>query len=112
MAVEDLEYWVKTRKIDRKKLFLGLPFYGYSFGPNGTSSMTYAKIVADFPGAENNDELKMPDGSTMYYNGIPTIRKKVRLARKKAGGIMFWQLMGDAKGEKSLVQAINEIIFP
>ena len=50
----------------------------------------------------------MPDGSIMYYNGIPTIKKKVKLAKEKAGGVMFWQLGGDAPGDKSLVNAINE----
>lgn len=52
MAVEDLDYWINVRKIDRKKLYLGLPFYGYAFGPNGASSMSYKDIVATFPGAE------------------------------------------------------------
>jgi hypothetical protein len=112
MAVEDLQYWGDIRKLDRKKLYLGLPFYGYSFGPKGASSMSYNQIVTTFPGAEKKDELKMPDGSRMYYNGIPTIRKKVKLAKKDAGGIMFWQLMGDAPGEKSLVRAINEAAKP
>lgn len=54
----------------------------------------------------------MPDGSRMYYNGIPTIQKKVKLARKNAGGVMFWQLMGDASGEKSLLRAINQVAYP
>lgn len=112
MAVEDLEYWTKTRKLNPKKVYLGVPFYGYSFGKNGASSMTYSDIVAKFPGAEKKDQLKMPDGSTLYYNGIPTIVKKVKLARNNAGGIMFWQLMGDTTGEKSLLRAINNTAYP
>lgn len=112
MAAEDLEYWTKTRNIDKNKIYLGVPFYGYSFGKNGASSMSYRDIVATFPKAEKKDELKMPDGSIMYYNGIPTIRKKVKLAMKNAGGIMFWQLMGDTTGDKSLLRAINETAYP
>lgn len=108
MAVEDLDYWTKTRKLDKKKLYLGLPFYGYGFGPKGASSMSYKDIVSTFPKSEKKDELKMPDGSTLYYNGIPTIKKKVKLAKENAGGVMFWQLGGDAPGDKSLVKAINE----
>ena len=50
----------------------------------------------------------MPDGSTLYYNGIPTIQKKVQLAKKNAGGIMFWHIGGDATGDKSLVGVINK----
>ncbi|MBL7698297.1 MAG: hypothetical protein JNK79_09070 [Chitinophagaceae bacterium] len=108
MAVEDLDYWANTRKLDPKKMYLGLPFYGYAFGPKGASSMQYKDIVKTFPKSEKKDQLKMPDGSIMYYNGIPTIRKKVKLAKEKAGGVMFWQLGGDAPGDKSLVAAINE----
>ena len=108
MAVEDLDYWANTRKLDRKKLFLGLPFYGYSFGPQGASSMMYKDIVSTFPKSEKKDELKMPDGSTLYYNGIPTIQKKVQLAKKNAGGIMFWHIGGDAAGDKSLIGVINK----
>lgn len=112
MAVEDLDYWVNQRKLDKKKLYLGVPFYGYSFGKSGAGSMSYRDIVATFPGAEKKDEWKMPDGSRLYYNGIPTIQKKVKLAMKNAGGIMFWQLMGDTTGEKSLLRAINEVAYP
>jgi hypothetical protein len=108
MAVEDLDYWGNTRKLDKKKMYLGLPFYGYSFGPNGASSMSYKDIVSTYPKSEKKDQLKMKDGSTLYYNGIPTIQKKVQLAKKNAGGIMFWQLAGDAEGDKSLLTAINK----
>jgi hypothetical protein len=107
MAVDDLDYWANTRKLDRKKMYLGLPFYGYSFGPNGASSMSYKDIVSKFPKSEKKDELKMADGATLYYNGIPTIKKKVQLAKKNAGGIMFWHIGGDAPGDKSLVTVIN-----
>jgi GH18 family chitinase len=112
MAVEDVEYWTRARKLDPKKVYLGVPFYGYSFGKSGASSMSYNDIVNTFPGSEKKDELKMPDGSTLYYNGIPTIKKKVKLAMKSAGGVMFWQLMGDTQGDKSLLKAINETAYP
>jgi hypothetical protein len=31
------------------------------------------------------------------------------LAKQKASGVMIWQLQGDAPGEHSLLQAINEV---
>jgi GH18 family chitinase len=55
------------------------------------------------------DEWMMPDGNVLYYNGLPTIRRKTELAMKEAGGIMIWQVMGDAPGPKSLLRAINEV---
>jgi chitinase len=110
-AVEDLEYFGTVRKIPAAKMTLGVPFYGYGYGPELTSeaiSMSYQKITDTFPGAEKTDEWKMPDGKILYYNGIPTIKQKTTLAKQKASGIMIWQIRGDARGSKSLLKAINK----
>ena len=108
-AVADLEYFGTVRKIPREKMTLGLPFYGYGYGPELNSpaiSMNYREIVTTYKGAENVDEWKREDGKILYYNGVPTIRNKVRLAKEKAGGVMIWQVRGDAKGAKSLLRTI------
>jgi GH18 family chitinase len=110
-AVEDLQYFGETRKIPAAKMTLGVPFYGYGYGPEITSpaiSMNFGEIVTSFPGAEQVDEWKMPDGKIIYYNGIPTMKQKVALARQKASGIMIWQIEGDADGDKSLLKVINK----
>jgi GH18 family chitinase len=108
MAVSDLAYWTSTRKINRKKIILGVPFYGYLFGKDAVSAMPFSEIVAKFPGSEQEDSLMLKDGGLLYYNGLPTTRQKTRLAMKKAGGIMFWQLLQDAEGTLSLLNAIDE----
>ena len=108
-AVEDLEYFGKDRNIPHEKMLLGVPFYGYGFGPEITSevkSMNYREIVSEFHGSESVDQWKMNDGCILYYNGIPTIKRKTELAKEKASGIMIWQLGGDARGSKSLLKAI------
>jgi GH18 family chitinase len=113
-AIEDLEYFGVKRGIPAKEMTLGVPFYGYGFGPELTSkpkSMNYRQIVETYPGSELLDELTIEDGMIMYYNSIPTIKKKTELAKEKAGGIMIWQLSGDAKGKKSLLKAINEAAY-
>ncbi|MEZ4775081.1 MAG: glycosyl hydrolase family 18 protein [Bacteroidia bacterium] len=110
-AVEDLTYFGVERKMPAEKMTLGVPFYGYGYGPELTSkaiSMNYGKIVEQFPGAEMADEWNMPDGKILYYNGIPTIQRKSALAAEKASGVMIWQVMGDAKGAKSLLKAIDK----
>ena len=110
-AVEDLEYFSEIRKIPSAKMTLGVPFYGYGYGPEITSpaiSMNFGEIVTTFPGAELVDEWTMPDGKIIYYNGIPTMKQKVMLAREKASGIMIWQIQGDAEGDKSLLKLINK----
>lgn len=110
-AVEDLNYFGVDRKIPREKMTLGVPFYGYGYGPELTSkavSMNYREIVTTFRGAEKEDQWTMPDGKILYYNGIPTVKKKVQLAKEKASGIMIWQVLGDAKGSRSLLKAIHK----
>ena len=97
----------QTRKIPSGKLLVGLPFYGYGFGAGAALSMTYGNIVASYPGAELLDTLNLPGGNTMYYNGIPTIRQKTAFAlANKAGGVMIWQIRGDAANNHSLLNTI------
>lgn len=111
-AAEDLEYFGVERKIPKEKMTLGVPFYGYGFGVEpaaGVASMNFRQIVTTFPGAETTDQWEMHDGKTMYYNGIPTMKRKTELAKEKASGIMIWQLLGDAEGDLSLLKAINDV---
>ena len=113
-AVSDLEYFGVERKIPKKKLTLGVPFYGYGFGPETISlarSMNYGNIISTFPGSETADQWTMADGAIIYYNGIPTIRMKTELAKRKASGIMIWQVLGDDTGEKSLIKVINDTAY-
>jgi len=113
-AVEDLAYFKIMRGMAKEKLTLGVPFYGYGFGPTLTTpgiSMNYGEIVSEFPGAESADQLNMPGDKILYYNGIPTIKMKTILAKQEASGVMIWQLSGDAPGPKSLLQAIGEAVM-
>jgi chitinase len=111
MAVSDLDYWTNSRGIAKEKLSLGLPFYGYGFGNNAPSDMSFGDIVAQYPGSENNDQVSVNGGGIIYYNGIPTIKSKTTLALKKSGGIMIWQLLQDVKGNNSLLKTINATII-
>jgi len=113
-AVEDLTYFGTVRSIPKEKMVLGVPFYGYGYGPELESpaiGMDYNQITTNFPEAEFADEYKMPEGKILYYNGINTIKKKTMLAKEKASGIMIWHVQGDATGSHSLLQAINEVAY-
>ncbi len=109
MAVEDVEYWNKTRGIVKEKLCLGVPFYGYGFGGAAPESISWKNLLVNYPGAIQMDEFNV-NGGTMYYNGIPTIRKKATLALEKTGGIMIWQLLQDGNGPQSLLGNIHDVI--
>lgn len=109
MAVDDFTYFHETRHITADRLFVGLPFYGYGFGPNAPESMLYRDIASTYPGAEKMDSIIFPGGGKLYYNGIPTIKKKVAFARTNgAGGVMIWEIQQDSKDDKSLLKAIHE----
>ena len=112
MAEEDLKYWHNERSIPKEKMILGLPFYGYGFGPPDSPvvSMNYQQITTLYPDKLNSDTLLLPGNVTMYFNNMATIKSKTRLAMQEAGGVMIWQLLGDAKGKYSLLDAINDVV--
>jgi GH18 family chitinase len=63
-AVAALDYFGTTRKIPRDKMVLGVPFYGYGFGPELTSpvvTMTYKEISSTFA-ARAGHQWTLPSG--------------------------------------------------
>jgi GH18 family chitinase len=112
MAVEDLDYWHNERGIPKEKLVLGLPFYGYGFSKvdSPVVSMSYKQIISLYPNSALSDTLNLPGNVVMYYNNMATIKKKTELAIQKGGGVMIWQLLGDANGNNSLLNAIYQVV--
>lgn len=110
MAVADANYYIQSRHIDPKKILVGLPFYGYRFAAGSAESVLYKDIVSAYPGAEDKDIVDASGGGKIYYNGIPTIQKKAKLAAElNAAGVMIWEINQDAPGDKSLLKAINDL---
>ncbi|MEK6480278.1 glycosyl hydrolase family 18 protein [Catalinimonas sp. 4WD22] len=102
-AEESIEFWTKERNIPAERLVLGMPFYGYDFSV--IRSKRYSEIVSENPADAYQDEIEQ-----LYYNGIPTIVKKTRLAQEKVNGVMFWELGQDAVGELSLLRAVDQVL--
>lgn len=103
-ATQHLNYWKGTRGLPASKVVIGVPFYGLYAG----GEMKFSEIVAQYPGSENKDTVKRTDGLVVNYNGIPTIQNKTALAQQEGGGIMFWQVLQDAAGTNSLLNAIHD----
>lgn len=104
-ATNQIGYWL-ARGLPKSKAVLGVPFYGYGFGAAYRKrDYPYKTIVAEHPGAEQQDQV----GETIWYNGIPTIIAKTRyVLEHELGGIMIWSLDGDSTGDKSLLGAIHD----
>ncbi len=113
-AMDDLDHYRFNLMVPKEKLILGVPFYGRGFGPGLSDPviayMKYNDIVSTYAGAEWVDHWHLPNGYIMYYNGIPSIKNKTKLAKKEAAGIMIWELSYDATGRKSLLNAVNEAV--
>ncbi|RYD68205.1 MAG: hypothetical protein EOP84_30080 [Verrucomicrobiaceae bacterium] len=107
LAKEAIKYFV-DHGLSKEKAVLGVPFYGYGFGPDAKGDeWSFAKILAAYPGAEKVDQI----GNTIYYNGIPTIEAKAKYVLDEGlGGVMIWSLNSDAKGENSLLEALNRVL--
>ena len=51
--------------------------------------MNFGQIVKIFLEAENTDQITLPDGKILFYNGEATTKKKTELAKQKALDIMI-----------------------
>lgn len=102
VAVQAVNYW-KGRGCPTEKIILGVPFYGrdsrVSYG-----TMNYNQILA------NGGSAYSDTWTNFGYNGIPTIKAKTNWAWDNAGGMMIWELSGDATGANSLLSAMNQTI--
>ncbi|SEJ46148.1 Chitinase, GH18 family [Cyclobacterium xiamenense] len=109
MAVLDIQYYRDQRNVPVEKILLGLPFYGYGFGPGAPTNLRYRQILERYPTAYRQDSLVMPEGGVLYYNSPGLIRKKTRLARELGlGGVMVWHIQADSREEHSLSNAIRD----
>ncbi|MCD6050778.1 MAG: glycoside hydrolase family protein [Verrucomicrobia bacterium] len=106
-AKSNVKFWL-DKGLPKSKAVLGVPFYGYGFGEAfRKSSYAYYDILQKYPGAEKVDKI----GSTIWYNGIPTIKAKTQyVVDEGLGGIMIWSLDNDVKRENSLLSAIHETL--
>ena len=110
-AEEHLLLW-RQRGVDKNKLVLGLPFYGYGFG-SYAGEHSFKEIVTLFgQQAANKDVIGSACASCSYvtYNGIATIRAKTALALQHGGGVMIWEVTQDASGNNSLLNTISQQI--
>ena len=104
-AQNSINYWV-NQGVDKSKLTLGVPFYGYDFtDQNNVTALTYAEIISTEPANAQTDQV-----GQIYYNGLQTIEQKTTLALNELSGVMIWELGQDSFDEYSLLSKINNTI--
>lgn len=96
-------FWNARKGVSQDKLVLGIPFYGWDFIRK--KSWRYSEIVSMDPDNAYSDNVEQ-----IYYNGIPTIMKKIGFAKRSFSGVMFWQLRQDTTDELSLLTAVDQTI--
>ena len=107
-AENNVDYWLKRGLAKSKALCWVFHSMGMASGKIfAKARYPYSAIVARYSGAENVDQV----GNTIWYNGIPAIKRKANLVVSQGlGGIMIWSLDGDVKGERSLLSAIHAVL--
>ncbi|RDC56907.1 chitinase [Pedobacter chinensis] len=103
MAVASLNYWIGTRGMPKERAVLGIPAYGKN---SANASKAYRDFVA--ANADITLDYATIDGIQYYFNGTLTTKKKAKLAKDVANGIMFWEFYHDDNGNKSIIRAAND----
>lgn len=104
-AVGSINFWF-MQGVDKDRLTLGVPFYGWDFtDQSDVVYHTFSEIVAMNPKNAQYDQV-----GQIYYNGLPTIENKTKLALDEIGGIMIWELGQDSFDEYSLLNRIHETV--
>ncbi len=108
-ALNALQFYAKDEKIPRNKLVLGVPFFGTN--PGDTKEEDYGAILAAYPNAWKVDMAggggALDDGQAFSYVDEDTMAQETQLA-KQYGGVMIWEVMGDAPAPHSLLKVIEK----
>ncbi len=110
-----LNYWLNTRAMPSSKFVLGLPGYGRPSGITQTGTIfTYSGILGQ-GGSPLSDSAVVTAGAyptpyTVYYNGLPTIKRKAITARQRGAGVMLWEKGQDANDNNSLLKAVCDTV--
>jgi chitinase len=96
-ALQAIEFW-RGQGVSADRLVLGVPFYGYDFSDRKKiHSVHYSELIE-----QSATNAFLDQKGLVFYNGIHTILKKLRIAYSELGGIMMWELGQDAPDAFSL----------
>jgi GH18 family chitinase len=114
LATVCLNYWLTTRGMPAAKAVLGIPAYGRPSGITQTGTvLTYNSILGQGGNSQLDSAIVTAGGFTnytIYYNGQYTTKRKAKLAKDIANGVMFWEKGQDAHDVNSLMKAACDTV--
>jgi GH18 family chitinase len=109
-AVTALQFYAQDKKVPRNQIILGVPFFASN--SDDSKEEEYGTILTAYPNAWRVDMVgggPLDNGQTFSYLGEATMAQEVQLARQY-GGIMIWEMMGDAPAPHSLLKLIEQTL--
>ena len=105
-AQDALNFFVNVKHVPASRVVLGVGFFGEA---HDGSHVDFVDILNGYPNAYRVDTVgggTPKDGAVLNYIGEDTMAKEAKLA-SQYGGIMAWQLFGDARPPHSLLDVIR-----
>ena len=107
-AVTAMQFYAQNKEIPRNEIVLGVPFFASN--SDDSKEEDYGTILAAYPNAWKVDLVgggSLDDGQAFHYVGETTMAQETQLG-KQYGGIMIWEMMGDAPAPHSLLTIIEK----
>lgn len=107
-AASALQFYAQNKKVPRSEIVLGVPFFASNSGDSKEED--YRTILASYPNAWKVDMVgggALDDGQAFHYVGESTMTRETLLG-KEYGGIMIWEMLGDADAPHALLNIIKE----
>jgi hypothetical protein len=96
------------------KAVLGIPAYGRPSGITQSNTVLSYRNILSQGGNSQLDSAIVSSGTftnyTIYYNGQYTVKRKAKLSKDIAAGVMFWEKWQDAIDGQSLLKAACDTV--
>jgi GH18 family chitinase len=103
-----MRFYLQNKKVPKNEIVLGVPFFATN--NDDSKEEDYRTILSTYPNAWKVDLVgggDFDDGQAFHYVGESTMAQETQLG-KQYGGIMIWEMLGDAGPPHSLLKIIKE----